>query len=161
MANYLGRNVNLALLVIIIGVIVALVGTTVFFQRGLQNRTQEFETTAEGLNSCQTALANYQTKYTQAELRANETSADIRKYDQLYEQKTGELKDAQGQLSEMTRQRDFEKLQKEKFRTYYEDASRQNAQLNATVVSLNKDLANWKDKYDDLKDDYNALKASC
>ena len=54
MASYLGRNVNLALLVIIIGVVVALVGTTVYFQRGLQNRTQAYENTAGTLSECQT-----------------------------------------------------------------------------------------------------------
>ena len=68
MASYLGRNVNLALLVIIIGVVVALVGTTVFFQRSLQDRTSSLEDTSDVLGTCEIALENYQEKFSQAEL---------------------------------------------------------------------------------------------
>jgi peptidoglycan hydrolase CwlO-like protein len=135
MTNYLGRNVNLALLVIIIGVVIALVGTTVFFQRGLQNRTQAYESTSLTLSSCEIALTNYQEKYSEAQQKVNETSQDIRKYDQLYEQKTGELKDTQAQLAESQKQLVFEKLQKDKFREFYEAESRLTSQLNLTVQS--------------------------
>jgi chromosome segregation ATPase len=135
MATYLGRNVNLALLIIIIGVVVALVGTTVFFQRSLQNRTQEYETTTDTLSTCQLALSNYESKYAESLAKVNETTQDIRKYDQLYEQKVGELKDTQTQLSDTAKQLAFEKLQKEKFQQFYEQTARVNAQLNQTVVA--------------------------
>ena len=103
MASYLSRNVNLALLIIIIGVIVALVGTTVFFQRSLQNRTSSLEDTSTDLQSCQVSLENYMEKYSEAQVRVNETAQDIRKYDQLYEQKVGELTDTQQQLLDTKR----------------------------------------------------------
>lgn len=133
MATYLGRNVNLALLIIIIGVVVALVGTTVFFQRSLQNRTQEYESTSGTLAECNVALSNYQGKYAESQAKVNETTQDIRKYDQLYEQKVGELKDTQSQLSKSQTQLAFEKLQKEKFQEFYEQEASKNAQLNQTI----------------------------
>jgi chromosome segregation ATPase len=146
MASYLGRNVNLALLIIIIGVVVALVGTTVFFQRSLQNRTGAYETTTQTLQECRVALANYQDQYAQAQEKVNQTSQDIRKYDQLYEQKTVELKETQATLATTEKQLQFEKLQKEKFQQFYEDAARQAAVLNATVKTQAK-------RIDDLEDD--------
>lgn len=144
MATYLGRNVNLALLVIIIGVVIALVGTTVFFQRGLQNKTQQFENTYSNLGECQVALSNFQDKYSQALEEVNETSESIRKYDQLYEQKTGELKDTQTQLTETQKQLAFEKLQKDRFKEYYEAQVRANLQLNQTIESQKSQINSLK-----------------
>lgn len=150
MASYLGRNVNLALLVIIIGVIVALVGTTVFFQRSLQNRTQEYQTTTGTLSECQTALQNYQSKYSEATQQVNKTAQDIRKYDQLYEQRTGELKETQTTLEKTQTQLAFERLQKEKFQQYYE-AERQGAiQLNLTVQSQTSKINSLNNRIKDI-----------
>jgi peptidoglycan hydrolase CwlO-like protein len=159
MANYLGRNVNLALLVIIIGVVIALVGTTVFFQRGLQNRTNAYETTSLTLSQCQVALTNYQEKYEQAQQKVNETSQDIRKYDDLYEQKTGELKDTQGQLADTQKQLVFEKLQKDKFREFYEAEARTTAQLNATIASQAKQISSLNSQLSSCKADLNDCEA--
>jgi len=151
MGTYLGRNVNLALLVIIIGVVVALVGTTVFFQRGLQNRTQDFEVTSSQLNACQTALTNYQQQYEETRQKLNDTAQDIKKYDELYEEKTGELKDAQSQIAKTQQQLAFEKLQKEKFQQFYEAELRNNQQLNSTVTSLRTQVNNLNNEIDDLE----------
>jgi chromosome segregation ATPase len=156
MATYLGRNVNLTLMVIIIGVVIALVATTVFFQRGLQNRTQAYESTSTTLLQCETALSNYQKSFQEAQQRVNETSQDIRKYDQLYEQKTSELKDTQTQLQDTLKELQFEKLQKEKFKQFYEAEQRVNAQLNATVRDLQDDIETLEDRYDQCRAELNA-----
>ena len=153
MASYLGRNVNLALLIIIIGVVVALVGTTVFFQRSLQNRTGDYESTTQTLSQCQVALANYQEKYSDAQEQVNQTSQDIRKYDQLYEQKVVELKETQDNLSTTTKQMLFEKLQKEKFQSFYETERSRAAQLNATVISQANTIDNLEDELNECRDD--------
>jgi hypothetical protein len=63
----------------------------------------------------------------------NETLQDVSKYDQLYEQKTGELKDTQSQLLDTQKQLAFEKLQKEKFQSFYEEEAQQNAVLNQSL----------------------------
>jgi chromosome segregation ATPase len=150
--SYLGKNVNLALLVIIIGVIVALVGTTVFFQRSLQNRTGAFEERTETLEQCQVALANYQDQYTEAQQKVNQTALDIRKYDTLYEQKVAELRETQDTLSQTQQQLQFEKLQKEKFQTFYEGEVSQNKQLNATIATLNNRIIKLENDVEDLED---------
>lgn len=152
MASYLGRNVNLALLIIIIGVVVAMVGTTVFFQRSLQDRTSTLEDTSTDLGSCNAALENYQEKYSEAQTKVNETAQDIRKYDQLYEQKVGELKDTQQQLLETQTQREFEKIQKEKFQQSYETALRDQQQLELTVDSQRDLINSLRNDIDDLED---------
>ena len=146
MASYLGRNVNLALLIIIIGVVVALVGTTVFFQRSLQNRTGAYEGTATELQQCQTSLANALGEFTEAQQKVNQTSQDIRKYDQLYEQKVAELKETQATLTVTEKQLQFEKLQKEKFQQFYEDAARQVTAMNTTIKNLKEDIEDLEDE---------------
>jgi uncharacterized membrane protein YgaE (UPF0421/DUF939 family) len=140
MASYLGRNVNLALLVIIIGVIVALVGTTVFFQRSLQNRTEAYQETTGTLEECRTALANYESKYTQATQQVNQTTQDIRRYDQLYEQRTAELKETQTTLNSTKVQLQFEQVQRQYFQASFESQLRLAAQLNTTVNALNQQV---------------------
>ncbi len=161
MANYLGRNVNLALLVIIIGVIVALVGTTVFFQRSLQNRTQEFESTTGTLSECQVALANYKDSYSQSLQQVNKTSQDIRKYDQLYEQRTGELKETQDTLDSTKKQLLFESLQKTKFQQYYEDEQQQNMRLNLTIQDRDSTIRSLQSTISSLRTQCRAAGGTC
>lgn len=156
MASYLGRHVNLALLVVIIGVVVALVGTTVFFQRSLQNRTEAFQTTAGTLDQCQVQLENFKGKYSQAQQEVSETTQDIRKYDQLYEQKVGELKDSQSQLSQTQQQLAFEKLQKEKFQDLYEEKSREATSLEAQIAQKNERISALLNEIDDLEEELEA-----
>lgn len=146
MATYLGRNVNLALLIIIIGVVVALVGTTVFFQRSLQNRTGAFEDTAGQLQQCQVSLNNYINQYAEAQEQVNQTAQDIRKYDQLYEQKVADLKETTETLASTQAQLQFEKLQKERFQQYYEDAMRTIASQNSTIRTLNTRIRNLENE---------------
>lgn len=152
MANYMGRNVNLMLLVIIIGVVVALVGTTVFFQRVLENKTDAYQDTSMTLSQCQVELTNYREVASDAQEQANQSAQDVRKYDEIYEQKVGELADTQSQLGDANRQLAFEKLQKERFQISYEQQLSENRKLNLTIDSL-------QDKISDLKDDLAACKA--
>jgi chromosome segregation ATPase len=140
MASYLGRNVNLALLIIIIGVVVALVGTTVFFQRSLQNRTGAYESTTDQLTQCNVALSNYMGQYSAAQQKVNQTSQDIKKYDQLYEQKVAELKETQDTLEVTEKQLAFEKTQKQKLQTLYEAEARKTAELSTNITRLESDI---------------------
>ena len=142
---YMGRNVNLALLVIIIGVVVALVGTTVFFQRVLENRTDAYQDTSLTLDQCQIELGNYRETASEAQRQANQSAQDIRKYDELYEQKVGELQDSNRQLA-------FEKLQKEHFQASYEAELVQSRSLNQTIDSL-------RARIDDLEEDLDQCQA--
>lgn len=160
MAGYLGRNVNLALLVIIIGVVVALVGTTVFFQRSLQNRTSAYEDTTSTLGQCQVALTNYQERYSEALADVNATAQDIRKYDQLYEQKVGELKDSQSQLLSTQKQLEFERLQKQQFQGLYESEQRKANQLSEQIESKDEEIRQLRNRIDNLEEDLDACEAN-
>lgn len=152
MANYMGRNVNLVLLVVIIAVVIGLVGTTVFFQRVLENKTDAYQDTSMTLGQCQVELANYREVASEAQEQANQSAQDVRKYDEIYEQKVGELADTQSQLADTTRQLAFEKLQKERFQASYEQQLSENRKLNITIDSL-------EDRISDLKSDLAACKA--
>jgi len=155
MASYLGRNVNLALLVIIIGVVIALVGTTVFFQRSLQNRTSEHQTTSGSLSECKVALENYMSQTNEAQEDATRAIQDIRKYDQLYEQKSSELKESLSTIDETQKQLAFEKLQREKLQQLYQAERNVNAQLNQTIIVQERRIEDLKDDLRDARNECN------
>src|SRR5205823_4901655 len=86
-------------------------------------------------------LTHASTQIAVLDTQLNETLHDVSKYDQLYEQKIGELKDTQSELLDTQKQLAFEKLQKEKFQTFYEQEAQQNAVLNQSLQSCSRKSA--------------------
>lgn len=151
--GFLGKNINIALVALILITILCAVGVTVLYQRGLLERTTQYETTSTNLTQCLSALANYQDVLSKKESELNETSLDIRKYDALYGQKVAELTETAGDLDETKKQLSQATLLKEQYKTLYGQAqlnlsaqANQIAQLNARIIDLN-------DEIDDLEAD--------
>lgn len=95
---YLGKNINMALLLLIVGIVVVLIGITIVFQTGLKTRTSDYELASENLTECSTQLANYKDRLSEEEEKATSAAQDIRRYDQLYEGKVDELSEAADEL---------------------------------------------------------------
>ena len=76
-----------------------------------------------------------------SQAKLNETTQDIRKYDELYAQKVAELADVQRQLA-------FEQLQSEKFQEFYETCDAQLAQYRPKPLLSTTYLT---PSYDDLQ----------
>lgn len=148
---FLGKNINLVLVVIILLVILLATGTTVLYQRGMSKRTSQYETTSSNLTLCTKALENYRNVLNKKNTQINETSQDIKKYDTLYGQKVAEitkkesdLKDTQQKLNSMT-------LQKEQFKVLYGQTLLNISVQKSRINDLLREVNNLKDDEEILR----------
>lgn len=144
--GYLDKNINMALVIIIVGIVVAMLAVTVFFQVGLKTRTTDFETTSENLTTCETQLANYQERLNTAQSQLSSTSEDIRRYDQLYETKVAELSDTSDELETANKRVQSLNLIKTGLET-------ENSQLKGQTNQLQQSVNQLTTRVDDLEDD--------
>lgn len=158
--GYLGKNINLTLLMLVIGVIVLLVGITLFFQFGLQERTQDFELTAENLTFCRESLNNYQNRFSEAQQQINSTSQDIRRYDQLYENKVAELAEKDDELDVANNRIKTLELIKTSLESEKSTLQQNIRILEQEKINLEKKISDledtvdyWKDRHADCKAD--------
>jgi chromosome segregation ATPase len=142
--SFLGRNINLALVSLIVIMLLLAAGVTILYQRGLQERTSQLENTSSNLSSCLTALANYKDVLSQSQEKLNATSQDIRKYDTLYSQKVAELTQTQQQLTTTQGQLNDMTLQKEQFKNLYGQAALNITVLQSSINSLNSQIYSYR-----------------
>jgi len=142
--GFLGKNINLALIGLILALVVVATGTTVLYQRGLQQRTSQFESTSTNLSQCMNQVTNYKSVLENKESELNATSQDIAKYDTLYGQKVSEVNDLTSELSSTKSALNSMTLQKEQFKNLYSSAL-----LN--ISSLENDIRLLDNQIDDLK----------
>ncbi len=142
--GFLGKNINLALVGLILALVVVATGTTVLYQRGLQQRTSQFESTSTNLSQCMNQVTNYKSVLEERESELNATSQDIAKYDTLYGQKVSEVNDLTDELSTTRSALNSMTLQKEQFKNLYSSSL-----LN--ISSLENDIGILEGQIDDLK----------
>lgn len=149
--SFLGKNINIALVGLILAVVLIAAGTTVVYQRGLTTRTQEYETTSSNLSQCLTSLTNYQGKLSEKLAELNDTSQDISKYDTLYEQKVAELNEANQELKQTDAELKQMTLLKESFKKELDqktqtviDRESEIDTLNARVDTLERENRNLR-----------------
>lgn len=150
--SFLGKNINLALVALVLAIVVIATGTTVVYQRGLQERTQQFETTSTNLSQCLAQVENYRSELQKTETDLLETSQDISKYDQIYGQKVDELTDKEQELTKTKSSLNAMTAQKEQYKNLYSSAL-----LN--ISSLENDIVDLEEVVDDLKADKSRLAA--
>jgi chromosome segregation ATPase len=143
--SFLGKNINLALTVLILIIILAATGVTILYQRGLRVRTTQYENVSSNLSQCLKAVANYQDVLSQKEVQLNATSQDIRKYDVLYTQKVSELDQKQQELTTTQTNLNAMTLQKEQFKELYGGALLNISNLQTSIGNLQNQLATTQD----------------
>ena len=153
--TYLGKNINLVLVGLILVTVVLAVGTAMLYQRGLEQRTDEYETTNTNLSQCLTMADNYKDKLVQRETELNQTSQDIRKYDLLYEQKVSDLEVKQQEVVSTKQQLSSMTLQKEQYKNLYGDALINISSLQVKIGNLERDNNALRGRVSDLLDDLN------
>ncbi len=151
--SFVGRKINAVLVLLIILVVIIATGTTIIYQRGLSARTRAYEVTQANLSQCTTALENYRERLQQKESELKETSADIAKYDTLYEQKVAELEKTQDLLESTRRQLSTVRLQKEQFKNLYGKALLNISVLQERVADLQEDVASLRRQVSNLQDE--------
>ena len=147
-------------MIIIVLSVVTFAGSTVYFQDTLQELSTDTYSTNINLASCNASLQSKMRELncTQQILFATET--DIRKYDELYEDKSGELSETSTELSTAKKDlSDYTKLyaeEKKRAKDLADEVSRLTKEKNTLSSDNNAyklELAQYKDLVSDLQDD--------
>ena len=148
--SFLKQNINMALVALILVLVLVATGTTALYQRGLQQRTSQYETTSYNLSGCLTQVENYIDALEERESELDETSQDIAKYDTLYAQKNQELVKTEDDLEATKAALTSMTLQKEQFKNKYSSAL-------VDIKDLEKDLLDYQDLIDYYKQEVKDL----
>ncbi|MBN1793133.1 hypothetical protein JW826_05610 [Candidatus Woesearchaeota archaeon] len=142
MGEFMGRKVNLFLVLMIIIVVLGMGALSIYYQRTFKDVNQEYNELSEQNAACQLNLSTTVNKLQTTIKNLNSTESDIRKYDTLYEQKAQELQDTEKSLNDVKTKLQSETLFKEQFKRQAEQYYSQVQVLNANVSSLEKTLKN-------------------
>ncbi len=132
----LGKNINMALVGLILILVLIATGTTVLYQRGLQERTRQYEETSANLSQCRAQVENFKSELEKQQSKLNATSQDIAKYDTLYGQRVAELNQVRDELAATKSSLNAMTLQKEQFKKLYSTALINISSLNNQITAL-------------------------
>ncbi|MBI5398351.1 hypothetical protein HZB03_02705 [Candidatus Woesearchaeota archaeon] len=107
--TFLEKNINLFLLLLVMGIAVVVAGTSMYYQSTFTNVTSRLDITTNTLNTCSADLDNTKFRLNKTLASLNFTVQDIRRYDLLYENKTGQLVLTERNLQETARTLDSTK----------------------------------------------------
>lgn len=158
--SFLYKKLNIFLLLLMCVVVVALAGTSIFFQesfRGLNDQYQEtsqnYTTTFQKLTRCQNTLAEKAEKL-------NSTSLDIRKYDELYSQKVTDLDKTKNELLATDAELKETQAQKAKVEQQYQAALIEQQRLKQQIGELQGTVSALQRQIEQLKVQLDACKSS-
>ncbi|MBR9692343.1 hypothetical protein GOV07_00245 [Candidatus Woesearchaeota archaeon] len=154
--SFLKKNINMALVALILVLVLVATGTTVLYQRGLQQRTAQFETTSYNLSECLGQVENYIDSLEERESELNETSQDIAKYDTLYGQKVTELTKTEDDLTATKAGLTAMTLQKEQFKDKYSKSLVDLQSLENEKLTLLDEIAKRNKLISQLQSDLNS-----
>ncbi|MBU1198498.1 MAG: hypothetical protein KKF46_00285 [Nanoarchaeota archaeon] len=139
-SGFMGKKVNLFLLLMIILVLVGFGAISVYYQYTFKNINQKFDDKAGDLGTCELNLVNNMTELLKARSSLSSTTTDIRKYDVLYEQKAEALETKEGELSDTRAELTRVTMQKEVYKRQIDDAFAQIITLNQSIKSLGQQV---------------------
>jgi chromosome segregation ATPase len=99
--KYLGRNINMFLILVIIISISSLVGMSTYYGYRYQKISSSHNDMAKDLQNTTALLDSTLSELNQLKNTLSQTSTDIQKYDELYLSKVSQLEKTQNDLSKM------------------------------------------------------------
>jgi len=158
--SFFEKNINLFLMIIIVLSVVTFAGSTVYFQDTLQELSTDSYSTNINLAGCNASLQSKMRELNRTQQILFATETDIRKYDELYEDKSGELSETSTELSTAKKDlSDYTKLyaeEKKRAKDLADEVSRLTKEKNTLSSDNNAyklELAQYKDLVSDLQDD--------
>lgn len=152
--GYLDKNINMTLIILVVGIVIVMLGVTVFFQIGLESRTTDLDTATGNLSACTTQVANYQDRLEQCNERAESAVADIESYDKIYEQKVAELGETEDELDNANERVQTLSLIQTGLETQVNDLRGQRDELQQSVNQLDnriddldRQVRDWRSRF--------------
>jgi len=136
MTEFMGKRVNLFLVLMIMLVLIGFGGVSVYYQYTFKDLNQRFDNVSTNLGVCEQNLSQTTTAFMTAMKNLNSTETDIRKYDTLYEQKAAELEGKKTDLATTQAELTRVTVQKEVYKAQIDQAYVQIINLNRTITNL-------------------------
>jgi chromosome segregation ATPase len=152
MSEFMGKRVNMFLILMLILVLLGIGGISIYYQRTFKDVTSQYDSVSNTLASCQENLSQTTARLVNVQASLNSTTTDIRKYDSLYEQKSQELDQKKKELSDTQTNLQKETLFKQQFQKQSEDYYRQILILNSNITKLTNRVADLTDELDECND---------
>ncbi|MFH0870107.1 MAG: hypothetical protein V1866_03560 [archaeon] len=152
MDDFMGKKVNMFLLLMIILVLAGLGGVSIYYQHTFKTVNQNFNNASSTLASCQQTLEQTTGTLMSTVKNLNSTESDIRKYDTLYEQKAGELEAKKQDLANTQADLNRITVLKESYKRQLDDYYTKILVLNVTITKLNQNVSSLKNELNSWKD---------
>jgi chromosome segregation ATPase len=136
MTEFMGKRVNLFLVLMLMLVLIGFGGVSVYYQYTFKNLNQKYDNVSNNLGVCEQNLSQTTNAFMTAVKNLNSTETDIRKYDTLYEQKAGELEGKKTDLANTQAELTRVTVQKEVYKAQIDQAYTQIINLNRTITNL-------------------------
>jgi chromosome segregation ATPase len=157
-SEFMGKKLNVFLLLIIIFILLGMLGVSVYYQNTLKNKKNEIESTSGKLSVCEQNVTSMSDILFNTMKSLNSTETDIRKYDTLYEQKAAELEKKKTELSntqaDLTRMTVLQETYKKQIDVYSGQVINLNKNITSLisqVTSLNREVDRLNDRVDCLR----------
>lgn len=141
MSDFMGKKVNMFLLLMIIVVLVGMGVVSIYFQHSFKTLNTQFENTTGILGTCQSELSQTNQALSTSQRSLNSTTTDIRKYDTLYEQKAAELETKKTDLSKAQAELNRVTVLKETYKRQVDEYYSKILSLNTTIKTLGQSIA--------------------
>lgn len=138
--KYLGRNINMFLVLIIIISVGCLVGMSTYYSFRYQIIGNSHNDLVKDLKNKTTILENTQAELNQLKTTLAQTSTDVQKYDELYSGKVTELSNTQKELTNTKSDLTKSKQELVKITNLLKDEQTRTRALEIEVSNLESDL---------------------
>jgi len=149
--SFMYKKLNIFLLLLMCVVVIALAGTSIFFQDSFRSLNNQYQDTSKNYTTASQSLQRCQNTLNEKAEKLNSTSLDIRKYDELYTQKTGELDTTKNKLLETDAHLKEEQNLRQKAEQNYQQALIVQSQQKQQISQLSTDINGYKAQIDQLK----------
>lgn len=150
--KYLGRNINMFLVLMLIVCISILVGMSTYYSFRYQIIGTSHNEITKELKNTTTNLENAQMELDQLKKSLAETSTDVQKYDELYLGKVSELDETQDELTKTKSELVKTKAELANVSKSYQDEQKVTRTLQIQVANLEDDLKKAENTVDDCFD---------
>ncbi len=157
--SFMYKKLNVFLLLLMCIVVIALAGTSIFFQDSFRAINTQYKETSKNYTATGQSLQRCQNTLNQKAEQLNSTSLDISKYDQLYTQKTGELDQTKGKLLETDANLKETQAEKAKVEQAYQQALIDEQGLKQQMIGLQSQISDYAQQITALKLQLSACQA--
>ncbi|MCB9358305.1 hypothetical protein H6503_00080 [Candidatus Woesearchaeota archaeon] len=154
--RYLGRNINMFLIVMIIISIGSLVALSTYYNKRYEVISNDYSSLQESLNGNITELVATKNELVNLRGQFNQTTSDVEKYDSLYSEKVRELDSASSELAITKDRLDDTKSELLSTTNKLREQETKNSEIQTQLTACNQELSDADDDLDQCYDDLSA-----